>query len=70
MDIRAEDIYEYAPFAATLGVQFPELSADRVTALISNSSNGTRYLIRPTSLTIAPSDGKASTETVLEYATS
>jgi 1,4-dihydroxy-2-naphthoyl-CoA hydrolase len=34
MDIRAEDIYEYAPFAATLGVQFPELSADRVTAVL------------------------------------
>jgi serine/threonine kinase PknH len=37
---------------------------------VTNPTDGTRYLIRPTSLTIAPSDGKASTETVLEYATS
>jgi serine/threonine-protein kinase len=37
---------------------------------VTNPTDGTRYLIRPTTLTIAPSDGKASTETVLEYATS
>jgi len=37
---------------------------------VTNPTDGTRYLIRPTSLIIAPSDGKASTETVLEYATS
>ena len=37
---------------------------------VTNPTDGTRYLIRPTSLTIAPSDGKASTEPVLEYATS
>jgi len=36
---------------------------------VTNPTDGTRYLIRPTSLTIAPSEGKASTETVLEYAT-
>jgi serine/threonine-protein kinase len=37
---------------------------------VTNPTDGTRYLIGPTSLTIAPSEGKASTETVLEYATS
>jgi serine/threonine-protein kinase len=37
---------------------------------VTNPTDGTRYLIRPTSLVIAPSDGRASTETVLEYATS
>jgi serine/threonine-protein kinase len=37
---------------------------------VTNPTDGTRYMIRPTSLTIAPSDGTASTETVLEYATS
>jgi serine/threonine protein kinase len=37
---------------------------------VTNPTDGTRYLIRPTSLTIAPSEGKASTETILEYASS
>jgi serine/threonine protein kinase len=37
---------------------------------VTNPTDGTRYLIRPTSLIISPSDGKASAEPVLEYATS
>jgi serine/threonine kinase PknH len=37
---------------------------------VTNPTDGTRYLIRPTSLTIAPSNGNASTEAILEYATS
>jgi serine/threonine kinase PknH len=37
---------------------------------VTNPTDGTRYLIRPTSLIIAPSDGKPLTEPVLEYATS
>lgn len=37
---------------------------------VTNPTDGTRYQIRPTSLTIAPPDGKASTEPILEYASS
>jgi serine/threonine-protein kinase len=37
---------------------------------VTNPTDGTRYQIRPTSLTIAPRDGKASTEPILEYASS
>ena len=37
---------------------------------VTNPADGTRYQIRPTSLTIAPRDGKASTEPILEYASS
>ena len=32
MDINEEMIYQFAPFAATLGVTFPELTANRVQA--------------------------------------
>jgi serine/threonine protein kinase len=37
---------------------------------VTNPTDGTRYEIRPTSLTIAPPDGQASTEPVLEYSSS
>jgi serine/threonine protein kinase len=37
---------------------------------VTNPTDGTRYQIRPTSLTIAPPDGEASTEPILEYASS
>jgi hypothetical protein len=35
---------------------------------VTNPTDGTRYLIRPTSLTIASPDAPASTEPILEYA--
>ena len=35
---------------------------------VTNPTDGTRYQIRPTSLTIAPPDGPASFEPMLEYA--
>jgi serine/threonine protein kinase, bacterial len=35
---------------------------------VTNPTDGTRYQIRPTSLTIAPPDAPASTEPMLEYA--
>jgi serine/threonine protein kinase len=37
---------------------------------VTNPTDGTRYQIRPTSLTIAPPDAPASTEPMLEYASS
>jgi hypothetical protein len=37
---------------------------------VTNPTDGTRYEIRPTSLTIAPPDGQASTEPMLEYSSS
>jgi serine/threonine-protein kinase len=37
---------------------------------VTNPTDGTQYQIRPTSLTIAPPDGNASTEPILEYASS
>ena len=35
---------------------------------VINPTDGTRYQIRPTSLTIAPPDAQASSEPMLEYA--
>jgi serine/threonine-protein kinase len=35
---------------------------------VTNPSDGTRYQIRPTSLTIAPPDEAASSEPMLDYA--
>jgi hypothetical protein len=37
---------------------------------VTNPADGTRYQIRPTSLTIAPPDGPASSEPMLQYASS
>ena len=37
---------------------------------VTNPTDGTVYRIRPTSLTIAPPDGPASSEPMLEYASS
>jgi hypothetical protein len=37
---------------------------------VTNPTDGTRYQIRPTSLTIAPPDAQASSEPMLEYASS
>jgi hypothetical protein len=37
---------------------------------VTNPSDGTRYQIRPTALTIASPSGNVSTEPVLEYALS
>jgi serine/threonine-protein kinase len=37
---------------------------------VTNPTDGTRYQIRPTSLTIAPPDAPVSTEPMLEYASS
>jgi len=37
---------------------------------VTNPTDGTHYRIRPTSLTIAPPDGPASSEPMLEYASS
>ena len=37
---------------------------------VTNPTDGTRYHVRPTSLTIAPPDGQASSEPMLEYASS
>jgi hypothetical protein len=37
---------------------------------VTNPTDGTRYQIRPTSLTIAPPDTQASSEPMLEYASS
>lgn len=37
---------------------------------VTNPTDGTRYQIRPTSLTIAPPDGRASSEPMLQYASS
>jgi hypothetical protein len=37
---------------------------------VTNPTNGTRYQIRPTSLTFAPPDGPASSEPMLQYASS
>jgi serine/threonine protein kinase len=37
---------------------------------VTNPTDGTQYQIRPTTLTIAPPDGQASTEPVLEYSSS
>jgi hypothetical protein len=37
---------------------------------VTNPADGTRFLIRPTTLTIAPPDGKASMEPIVEYTSS
>jgi serine/threonine-protein kinase len=37
---------------------------------VTNPTDGTRYRIRPTSLTITPPDGPASSEPMLQYASS